>query len=342
MCGLRPQTDFALIHVLHGADEFSIEEALRDLRDAVGPPDVREANTSVFEGAAFTLGEAMAAACAVPFLADRRVVIARGLLTRLERPRGTKGFSAQAWDGLGDALQEIPATTDMVFVDVSDGRRGLQRNGPGLRAVGPEARVREFSVPRREQLQAWIRERAAAAGAQVRPDAVARLAWLVGGNLRTLDQELGKLSLYAGDRPVTREDVDLMVSSAREESVFAAVDAVLERRPGVATRALYALLEDGTGVSSIINLLARQVRLVLLARGLLESGVEDRGEIGTRIGLRQGFALEKTLRQARRFRTGYMADIHRRLLEADLASKTGRMDDRLSLEILAARLSGVG
>ena len=341
MCGLRPQTDFALIHVLHGADEFSIEEALRDLRDAVGSPDVREANTSVFEGAAISLGELMAAACSVPFLADRRVVIVRGLLTRLERPKGTKGFDARTWDGLGDALQEMPSTTDVVFIDVSESRRGLQRNGPGLRAVGPEARVREFSVPRRERLQVWIRERAAAAGAQVRPDAVARLAWLVGGNLRMLDQELNKLALYAGDRPVTREDVDLMVSSAHEESVFAAVDAVLERRPGVATRALYMLLEDGTGVSSIINLLVRQVRLVLLARSLLESGVKDQSEIGTRIGLRQGFALDKTLRQARRFRTGYLADVHRKLLDADLASKTGRMEDRLSLEILVARLSGV-
>jgi len=329
-----------LIHVLHGADEFSIEEALRDLRASVGPPDVREANTSVFEGAAVSLGELMAAACAVPFLADRRLVIARGLLTRLERPRGTKGFNAQAWDGLGVALQEIPATTDVAFVDVTERRSRLQRNGPGLRSVGPEARVREFNVPQKERLHAWIRERATTIGAQVRPNAVARLAWLVGGNLRMLDQELNKLALYAGDRPVTREDVDLMGSSAREENVFAAVDAVLERRPGVATRALYVLLEGGTGVTSIINLLARQVRLVLLARGLLESGVKDRGEIGTRIGLRQGFALDKTLRQARRFETGYLANIHRRLLEADLASKTGRMEDRLNLEILAARLSG--
>ena len=318
-----------------------MEEAVRELRAAVGSPEVREANTSVFEGAAISRGELMATACAVPFLADRRLVIVRGLLTRLERPRRSGGADGQAWDGLGDQLQNIPASTDVVFVEVTERRAGLKRNGPGLRTAGPEARVREFRVPQQEQLQAWIRERAAALGAQVRPDAVARLAWLVGGNLRMLDGELGKLTLYAGDRPVTVEDVDAMVSSAREENVFAAVDAVLERRPGIATRALYVLLEDGTGVASIINLLARQVRLVLLARSLIEAGVKDRGELGNRIGLRQGFALDKTLRQAGRFGTGYLSDIHRRLLEADLASKTGRMDDRLNLEILAARLSGV-
>ena len=318
-----------------------MEEAVHELRAAVGSPEVREANTSVFEGAAINRGELMATARAVPFLADRRLIIVRGLLTRLERPRASGGADGQAWGGLGDELQEIPATTDVVFVEVAERRAGLKRNGPGLRTAGPEARVREFLVPRREQLQAWIRERAAASGTQVRPDAVGRLAWLMEGNLRMLDSELGKLALYAGDRPVTVDDVDAMVSSAREENVFAAVDAVLERRPGIATRALYVLLEDGTGVASIINLLARQVRLVLLAKCLLESGVKDRGEIGNRIGLGQGFALDKTLRQAGRFGTGYLSDIHRRLLEADLASKTGRMDDRLSLEILAARLSGV-
>ena len=329
-----------MIHVLHGTDEFSIDEALRELRASVGSPELREANTSIFEGATTTPGELMAAACVVPFLADRRVVVVRGLLTRLEHPPRTGGFDGQAWSGLGDALQEIPASTDVVFVEVSEWRTRLRPNGTGLRVVGPEARIREFRLPQRERLQSWVRERAAALGAQVRPDAAARLAWLVPGNLRILDQEIRKLTLFAEDRPVTRQDVDLMVSSAREESVFAAVDAVLEGRHGIATRALYVLLEGGTGVNSIINLLARQVRLVLLARSLLESGLKDRGEIGSRIGLRQGFVLDKTLRQADRFGSGYLADVHRRLLDADLASKTGRMDDRLSLETLAARLSG--
>jgi len=330
-----------LIHVLCGNDEFSVGEALAELRASVGPPDVREANTTVFEGAAITLMEVMGVARAVPFLADRRLVIVKGLLVRIERPRRAGGGNVAAWEGLEIALHDVPATTDVVFVDVWEGRRGLQRNGAALRAVGPEANVRQFDVPWRDQLHSWIRERAAGQGTQIRPDAIARLGWLVGSNLRMLDSELGKLSLYAGDRPVTREDVDLMVSSAREESIFAAIDAVLERRPGVATRALYLLLEDGTGVSSIINLLARQVRFVLLARDLLDSGVSDRADIGSRIGLNQGFALDKTLRQAQRFGTGYLAGVHRRLLEADLASKTGRMDDRLGLEILAARLSGV-
>jgi len=330
-----------LIHVLHGDNELSIEEAVRDLRAAAGPPEVSEANTSVFRGATVVPAQLMAAACVAPFLAERRVVIVEGLLTRLEHPPRERSADLQVWDGLGAALREVPATTDVVFVDASVGGKGLRRNGPGVRAVGPEARVREFSVPRRERLQAWIRDRAAALGAQVRPDAVARLAWLMGGNLRVLDQEIRKLAAYAGDRPITREDVDLLASSAREENVFAAVDAVLERRPGVAARALYSLAEAGAGVSSIINLLARQVRLVLLARSLLEAGVKDGREIGTRIGVTHGFVLDKTLRQARRFNARYLEDIHRRLLEADLASKTGRMDDRLSLEILVARLSGV-
>ena len=109
---------------------------------------------------------------------------------------------------------------------------------------------------------------------------------------------------------------------------------------GVATRALYALLLSGTQVATIISLLARQTRLVMLARHLLDSGVRAQEEIGDRVGLRQGFALDKTLRQAARFDTAYLADVHRRLLEADLSGKTGRRDERLSLELLVARLSG--
>lgn len=330
-----------MIYVLQGDDEFSIEEALAEHRASVGTDDLREANTTTLEGPAANLGQFMAAACSVPFLADRRLVTVRSLLSGLDRIRGAASVDAASWDGLSQALQQIPATTDVVFVEILSRRDGLKKNGPGLRAVGPEARMREFWVPRRQALNGWIRDRGALLGVQIQPEAVARLGWLMGGNLRALDQELQKLALYASDRPITRHDVDMMACSAREENVFAAVDAVMEKRPGVATRALYALLDEGTSVSSIITLLARQVRSVLLARDLMESGVTDRGEIGTRLGITQGFVLDKTLRQARRFGVGYLAGIHRGLLDADLASKTGRMDDRLSLEILVARLSGV-
>lgn len=325
-----------MIRVLHGYDEFSASEAYARIVETIGPPDVRGPNTSLFDGKAIKLGEVIAAASAIPFLADRRLVTVRGLLGRLQAKDTSLG---DEWDSLASRLEGIPPTTELVFFDIPEtNKHELKRGGRALMAVGPRAEVREFQPPRGPALEGWIRERFAGAGAKVQADAATRLAWLAGGNLRLLDQEVQKLALHAGGRPVTRQDVDLLVPESREESIFAAVDAILERRPGVAMKLMYSLLASGETATNLLNMLARQVRLTLLAREMWERSLPP-DEIGKRAGIKAGFPLEKTLRQAERFGIPYLSAVHHRLLDADLAIKTGELDERLAVEILVARLS---
>ncbi|HJP28566.1 MAG TPA: DNA polymerase III subunit delta, partial [Dehalococcoidia bacterium] len=188
------------------------------------------------------------------------------------------------------------------------------------------------------ELETWIRDRFSHYGAQTTRDAVARLAWLSGSDTRLLDQEIKKLTLYAGDREVTQSDVELMVADAHETSIFAAVDAVLERRPAVAMKLLYSLLSGGSSVSTILSMLARQVRLLILTIELQQQGVQPE-ELGKRIGLTNRYALEKTMRQSTSFGTEHLANIMRRLLAADLAIKQGQVDERWAVEILVGELS---
>ena len=320
-----------VIRVFHGQDEFSIGEQVARIRESVGSPEVRDPNTSSYEGTGFSFMEVLGAASSAPFLADRRLVIVRGLLERLD---GNDRSLGDEWTKMADGLSDVPATTELLFVE----NVRLRRGGRGLRSIGPQAEITEFPSMRGANLDSWISERFAAAGAMADSGAVARLAWVSGGNLRLLDQEIRKLVLYADGRSVTRNDVDGMVSEAREANIFATIDAVLERRPERAMRMMYSLLENGSTVSSVIGLMARQVRILLVAKHLTGSNLE-RAEIGRRVGVTNNFVLDKTLRQTGRFSSDYLADIHRLLLSADMAIKSGQLNDRLALEILAGRLS---
>lgn len=320
-----------MIRVLHGEDEYTRSEALVKIRESAGPPEVRDPNTTVFEGQGFKLAEVIGAAQVVPFMADRRVVIVYDVLGRMQKRDKSLG---NEWRDLTAKLTEVPASTELVFVE----KVGLRDNGLALKSVGPSARVQEYRPKRRGELEIWIRDRFAHYKAEATRDAVARIAWLAGSDTRLLDQEIKKLSLYAGDRTVTQDDVDLMVPDAREANIFAAVDAVLERRPAVAMKLLYSLLSGGSSVQSILSMLARQVRLLILAIELQQQGVHPE-ELGKRIGLTNRYALDKTLRQSTSFGTDHLASIHRRLLAADLAIKQGKMDERLAVEILVGELS---
>lgn len=320
-----------MIRVLHGEDEYSRSEALAKIRASAGPEEVRDPNTTAFEGRGFKLRDVIGAAQVVPFMADRRVVIVHGVLGRMQKRDKSLG---NEWRDLAESLAELPATTELVFVDDVS----LRDNGLALKSVGPSARVQEFRKKRRPELEIWVRDRFVHYGASTTRDAVARLAWLAGTDLRLLDQEVKKLTLYAGAREVTHEDVELMVPDAREASIFAAVDAVLERRPAVAMKLLYTLLSGGSSVQSILSMIARQVRLLILTIELRQQGV-DQNELGKRIGLTNRYALDKTMRQSMSFGTDHLANILRRLLAADLAIKQGDMSERLAVEILVGELS---
>jgi DNA polymerase-3 subunit delta len=320
-----------MIRVLHGEDEYSRSEALTKIRESAGPEEVRDPNTTVFQGQGFKLSDVIGAAQVVPFMADRRVVIVYGVLGRMQKRDKSLG---NEWRDLTDKLAEVPASTELVFVE----EVGLRDNGIAIKSVGPSARIQEYRTKRRGELETWVRDRFAHYGADASRDAIARIAWLAGSDTRLLDQEVKKLALYAGDRAVTQDDVDLMVPDARETSIFAAVDAVLERRPAVAMKLLYSLLSGGSSVSTVLSMLARQVRLLILTIELQQQGVHSE-EIGKRISLTNRYALDKTLRQSNNFGTEHLANIHRRLLAADLAIKQGEMDERLAVEILVGELS---
>ncbi len=319
-----------MIRVFHGDDEFSIDGAVRRIRESVGEPDFREPNTSVFEGRVKP-GEVMAVAMATPFLAVRRVVIVKGILTKVSG--GEKDANAN-WKEFGRDIDQVAPTTELVFVEAER----LKPGSPGLRLVGPQAEIREFVAPKGDLLMSWLRARITELGGRASTDAVNRLAWLAGQNLRLLDQEARKLVLYCSGREISKTDVDDLVPEARAESIFAAVDAIVERRPGVAVRLLYSQLESGTSSSDIVSRLASQVRAVILAKELVRQGVSPE-EVGRRLAIKSRYPLEKTLKQAGTSSMAYLTVVHRRLLAADMAMKTGQIDDRMAIELMVAELT---
>ena len=77
-------------YVLHGDDEFSRKAEVQTMRGRMGDPGMAELNTAQFDGKLATPPEVVAAACAMPFLADKRLVIVEGMLTWLTRKGGGK------------------------------------------------------------------------------------------------------------------------------------------------------------------------------------------------------------------------------------------------------------
>ena len=311
------------------------------MKDEVGPAELRDVNITVLD-AADAQYDRLAATCdTVPFLAEKRMVILEGLVSQFEpRPASRAGGRAAVarepglgrWEALPEYLPRVPQTTDLVFVD---GR--LTQANPLFGRLRPLVEVRTFPLPSGNELRQWVRQRASKLGMDIEPAAVNALAETIGGDLRAIDSELQKLSLYRSGQQVRRQDVEELVAYVKEANIFAAVDSVLEGRTAAAMRWMHQLIDAGRPVSYLLVMLGRQVRLLLLAKDLRAQGVPA-AQIGRRLSL-SSYPLRKTIEQEGRFTEERLVEMHRKLLEADISVKTGGTDEQLALDMLIADLA---
>lgn len=330
-----------MIYVFYGEDDFSSTEALTPLLDAVGTPDLRDSNVSRLDANEFTIEKFGSAAMVVPFLADRRVVVVRGLLGAAEKQRtGRRGRRAKADNegpaaGLAPMLTELPPTTDLVFLD---GKIGVANPLlASIKELGPEQTViREFQLLRRDSLGRWVRDRTAAKGATIDNQAIAEMIELVGSNLWAMDGEIEKLAIYVGDLPITVEDVTALVTGNRELSVFELVDAIMDKRPDAALAVTERLFRSGAPGPYLITMIARQARMVAITQELAARKAPQ-SEWGWRLGTTSDFVVRKTSEQARRFSPEAVRGLYRLLLEADMAMKTGETTEELAVTELLAQ-----
>jgi len=329
-----------VLHILIGPDEYSLRDALKELEKSIGDQALLSVNTTVLEGQQVTLNELKTVAETVPFMGEKRLIIIRGLLERFEPKRkisGRKkvsqaGNSAEECRAFADYLAQLPESATVVLVAA-----GSKGKSPLLNALSGKAKLRSFPLLRDNQLRQWIQQRVKAEGGSISAQAVNSLARLIGGNLWVMASEINKLALFTMGRSIEEADVQAAVSHAQEASVFTMVDAILEFKPGVAEQLLQRLLREGAAPAYLLVMLARQVQMIVRAKELSRQR-QSKMEIQTRLGLSSEFVMRKVFEQASKHPLGRLRRIYDKLLETDLAIKTGRYGGELALNILIADL----
>ena len=334
-----------MIYIFHGPDAFGRAEAVATLKARLFAADpYAELNYTELDGQRSTPADVQAAADALPFVAERRLVVVRGLLARCN-PRGSGGgevaTALKAW------LPELPPTTRLVFDDESlAGNNPVLRWADTWRAKQPRPDeaviVRVFPAPTADALPRWLSARAQAKGGVIEPAAGMALAaaLAVEGqvDLRLADSELEKLLTYAGAGPVTAHDVALLVTPVSLDKIFAFTDALARRDGPAAATLLQAFLAHNEPPLRLMALVARQMRQLVIAQALLASGV-GQGEWPARLGV-PPFVARKLAQQAQHFTQPSPRAAHRRLLAMETDIKTGRMDPALALDLFVAGVCG--
>jgi DNA polymerase III subunit delta len=175
----------------------------------------------------------------------------------------------------------------------------------------------------------------------IRLDAAASQALVeaLGADMGRIAVELEKLALYG--KPITADELPLLVPDARQSTIFTLVNALGRRDRARSLDALDALVREGEYLPLALTFLATQFRMALVAREANLRGAQQVQNHFQRAGVTMwGSRAEQVWGTASKFSPAQLERGLKLIFEADRDLRSARPDDRTVMEGLVARLCG--
>jgi DNA polymerase III subunit delta len=312
----------ANVYVLSSEHTILVDRVIVALRDATVAPAMRAFNYDVVEGKP-TASRIIALAQTLPMMAPKRMVFVRDLA-------GLPTDDTEAF--LAYCASPNPTTVLVAVTSKLDKRLKLYAT------LSKKGWLHVLAAPR--QLAPWLRAEAQARNVVLDAKAVTRLLDTVGDDLSRLALAVEQLGLYAGQRAVTSDDVDELISDTRERSVFELTDAIGSGSIPAALAAVSSLCDQRESAVGVVAMLARHIRQLSGVHQARAQGAA-KSELPTRLGV-PPFVVDKLLAQSRRYSADVLAHTTLILALADRALKGDPTVDTLRTPWSGATMKVLG
>ena len=310
---------FKRVYLLFGDEPFLVNSYKKRLREAIAGDDTM--NYNYFEGKGPDVKEIISLADTMPFFAERRLVMVDG----------SGFFKNSAPEELVNYIAEIPESTCMVFVESEvDKRNKLYKK------VKDNGYAAELKKQDADQLMRWAAGILAKDGKKITRQVMEYFMERTGDDMENIRMELEKLICYTmGREVITKEDVEAVGTVHVTNRIFEMVTAIVAGN----TRKAMDLYEDLLTLKEppmrIMFLIAKQFNQLLQVKELAGKGAQ-KGEIASKVKV-SPFVAGKLIAQARAFSREQILSYVEFCVELEEAVKTGRLSDRLAVELLIAR-----
>jgi DNA polymerase-3 subunit delta len=234
---------------------------------------------------------------------------------------------------------KVPESTTLVIVSLEPLPPATKNKLVAYLSKSKMIKKVEVKVPVGKKGIDELIERAKKLGAAVSVPVARELQERVGDDYDRLLNELEKLSLFAAsrkDKKITDQDVRETVSATLENDIFKTIGALGERNLPKALSLLHRHLEQGAHPLYLLTMMRYQFRTLALVKDVAQESSDPRA-IAEKTKL-SFYVVKKTLGQLDNFRQRNPQHIFRRLVDADEAIKTGRIDGDVALDLLAVAI----
>ncbi len=309
---------FKSVYLLYGEETFLKNSYKNQLKASITQGDT--VNFNQFDGKGIDVRELISLSDTMPFFAEKRLILIED-----------SGFFKSPAEELLSYLPQVPETTCMIFVESEvDKRSKLFKK---VKEVGYTCEMERQNL---NQLAKWAGTILGREGKKITGNTMELFLHKTGDDMENIKMELEKLISYTlGREVIEAEDVETICTERVTNKIFDMVAAIVNRQ----TRKAMDLYEDLLTLKEppmrILFLIARQFNQLLQVKELMGKGLDKTG-IATKLKL-PPFAAGKLMPQARSFSKEDILSYVNLCVDAEEAVKTGRLGDRMAVELLITR-----
>lgn len=320
-----------MFFLISGEDTFRSTQRLAHLRERFcGLRDTSGLNVVNLESRQDGVTPLLEAMLTVPFLAEKKLVIARGYLAAGEEDQRQ----------ISGALERLPETTHMIFFEEASAADLAKASLYPLLAKQKHSET--FAPVAASEVGGLFAEEVKANGIKLTPEAERLAVTALAADSWQIVQEAQKLAAWCAANGQDTADVaavEAILCGSREEPAFAFIDACMNGQTKRAVVLLADLFAAGQNEFQVLGAVTRQIRTFVAVRDLLDRGVRDKNAVAKELKMHP-YPAEKTMRACERFDAQLLRRLYEAALETDMDLKTGRAD-RSAVELLAVRLASV-
>lgn len=308
------------LYLFTGPEKFLIRYYVNQMLEMLLDENTKTFNYTEFSGKVSlqTLSDAISM---YPAFAQRRVVLVK------ESTLLKQGAKETDWNAF---FKSLPDYLCLIFI-----QEEVDKRVSFYKAVKSHGLIVECDRQDESALTKWVINRLSRYRKQIDGKDAAYLVALLEPDMTFMDLELEKLVHYAGDSiRITRGMIDAVATRSIKSRIFDLTDAISQHQTTQALQILNGLVEQKEPLPYIMAMVGRQMGLLLRVKKMEEKKLPDMARV---LGINPYIA-GKIRKQAASFTMDQLKETMRKCVEMDQASKTGRMNPRLALDLFIAEL----
>lgn len=311
---------FKSVYLIYGEEDYLRKQYKDRMREALIGDDTM--NYNYYEGKGISVKELIDVGETLPFFNERRLILVEN-----------SGFFSSSQEELAGYLKEKPETTCFLFVE-----KDVDKRNKLFKTVSSLGYAANMTAPDERTLIRWISGILKKEQRFMREDAMRHFLEHIDTDMENIRRELDKLVVYTdGAQEITVGDIDEVCTVYTESQVFDMVRSVAEKQQSKALELYYDLIAQKEAPMRILYWITRQFNQLYQIKDLQSKGYPDH-VIAERMGVRD-FVVRKNKTLCQRFSLEELRKSIQICVEREEDVKTGRLNDRMAVELLIIQFS---